>query len=155
MALKGDRHIVYDDIRWFCNDEVERGVILVHSGSGGSGVSMDDTTNLVTVPGTGSVSGLLPAGLLLNDFVTLDETRFHLNKHKDEMRTGSKAHLLKKGWVFTNKLVSGNTPSAGAPAYLGASGNVSTSSADSAARVGTFKGRKDGDGYVLVEIDIQ
>lgn len=155
MALKGDRHILYDDIRWFCNDEVERGGILVHSGSGASGVSMDDTLNLVTVPGTGSVSGLLPAGLLLNDFVNLDESRFHLNRHRDEQRLGSKAHLLKKGWVFTNKLVSGNTPKAGDPAYLGASGYVSTSSANSAAQVGTFKGRKDGDGYVLVEVDIK
>jgi hypothetical protein len=154
MALKGDRHILYDDIRWFCADATERGVILVHSGSGASGVSLDDTLNLVTLPGTGSVSGLVLAGFLLNDFVDIDETRFHMNNHKDEQRVGSKAHLLKKGWVFTNKLVSGNTPSAGLPAYLGASGNVSTTSTN-AARVGTFKGRKDGDGYVLVEIDIQ
>lgn len=154
MALKGDRHILYDDIRWFCNDVTERGVILVHSGSGGSGVSMDNILNLVTLPGTGSVSGLLPAGLLLNDFVDVDESRFHINFQKDEQRIGSKAHLLKKGWVFTDQLVTGNTPSAGGPAYLGASGKVSTT-ATNAARVGTFKGHKDGDGFVLVEIDIQ
>lgn len=154
MALKGDRHILYDDIRWFCNDVTERGVILVHSGSGASGVSMDDTLNLVTLPGTGSVSGLLPAGLLLNDFVNIDESRFHINFQKDEQRIGNKAHLLKKGWVFTDQLVTGNTPSAGVPAYLGASGKISTTSTV-AARVGTFKGRKDGDGFVLVEIDIQ
>lgn len=154
MALKGDRHILYDDIRWFCNDVTERGVVLVHSGSGGSGVSMDNVLNLVTLPGTGSVSGLLPAGLLLNDFVSVDESRFHINFQKDEQRIGSKAHLLKKGWVYTDKLVSGNTPSAGAPAYLGASGKVSTTSTN-AARVGTFKGYKDSDGFVLVEIDIQ
>lgn len=154
MALKGDRHILYDDIRWFCNDVTERGVILVHSGSGGSGVSMDDTLNLVTLPGTGSVSGLLPAGLLLNDFVTVDESRFHINFAKDEMRTGGKAHLLKKGWVFTNMLKSGDNPSAGATAYLAASGKVSTTSTN-AATVGTFKGHKDSSGYVLLEVDIR
>jgi hypothetical protein len=154
MGLRGDRHILYDDIRWFCNDVTERGVILVHSGSGGSGVSMDDTLNLVTLPGTGSVSGLLPAGLLLNDFVSVDETRYHINFSKDEQRTGSKAHLLKKGWVFTDMLKTGDNPAAGNPAYLAASGKVSTTSTN-AARVGTFKGRKDSDGYVLLEVDIQ
>ncbi len=154
MALKGDRHILYDDIRWFCNDVTERGVILVHSGSGGSGTSMDNILNLVTLPGTGSVSGLLPAGLLLNDFVNVDESRFHINFQKDEMRIGGKAHLLKKGWVFTDQLVSGNTPKAGDKAYLGASGKVSTTSTN-AAEVGTFKSRKDGNGYVLLEVDIR
>lgn len=154
MALKPDRHLFYDDIRWFCNDVTERGVILVHSGSGASGTSMDDTTNLVTLPGTGSVSGLSPAGLLLNDFVDIDESRFHINFQKDEMRVGSKAHLLKKGWVHTDQLKSGDTPYAGLPAYLGASGKVSTTSTN-AARVGTFKGRKDSLGFVLLEVDIQ
>lgn len=153
MALKGDRHILYDDIRWFCNDVTERGVILVHSGSGASGINMDDTLNLVTLPGTGSVSGLLPAGLLLNDFVDIDESRYHLNFHKDEQRIGSKAHLLKKGWVFTDKLVTGDTPKAGQVAYLGASGKVSTTSTN-AATVGKFKGRKDGSGFVCLEVDI-
>lgn len=154
MALKGDRHILYDDIRYFCNDVTERGVVLVHSGSGSSGVNLDDTLNLVTLPGTGSVSGLKPAGLLLNDFVNIDESRYPINYNKDEQRIGTKAHLLKKGWVYTDQLVSGNTPGAGDAAYLGASGKVSTTSTN-AARVGTFKGRKDGNGFVSVEIDIQ
>lgn len=152
--LKGDRHLLYDDIRWFCNDVAERGVILAHSGSGASGVSLDDTLNLVYLPGTGSVSGLLPAGLLINDFVDIDETRYHINHHKDEVRVGGKAHLLKRGWVYTDKLKSGDTPKAGDAAYLAPSGEVSKTQATGAAQVGTFKGRKDADGFVLLEVDI-
>jgi hypothetical protein len=150
--LKSDRHLLYDDIRHFCNDVAERGVILVYSGSGGSGNNMDHPLALVTLPGTGSVSGLRPAGLLINDFVSVDETRFHRNFAKDEMPVGSKAHLLKKGWVHTNK-VSGN-PGAGDVAYLAASGNVSPTQATGAATVGKFGGRKDSDGYALLEVDL-
>jgi len=151
--LKGDRHLFYDDIRYFCNDVTERGVILVHSGSGASGVSLEDTLNIAYLPGTGSVSGLKPVGLLLNDFVNVDLSRYKLNEHKDEMQIGQKAHLLKKGWVHTDKLKSGDTPSAGVAAYLAPSGEISTTSTN-AARVGTFKGRKDSDGFVLLEVDI-
>lgn len=153
MALKGDRHILYDDIRYFCNDKTERGVFLVHSGSGGNGVSMDNTDYLVTLP-TGSVSGLRVAGLLMNDFVDIDETRFHLNKHKDEERVGGKAHLLKKGWVYTNKIKSGDNPTAGVPAYLVTNGECSVTQESGAPRVGTFKGTKDSNGYVLLEVDV-
>lgn len=154
MALKGDRHILQDDISYFCNDVTERGVILVYSGSGGSGTSLDNILNLVTLPGTGSVSGLKPAGLLLNDFVNVDETRYHINFAKDEQRIGSKAHLLKKGWVFTNKLKTGDTPGQGDTAYLAPSGEVSTSSANSAAQVGKFGGRKDPNNYVRVDVNL-
>jgi hypothetical protein len=154
MALKGDRHIVYDDIRYFCNDVTERGVILVHSGSGASGRSMDDTLNVAYLPGTGSVSGLKAVGLLLNDFVDIDESRYQLNKNKLEERVGGKAWLLKKGWVYTDQLKSGDTPSNGVAAYVAPSGEVSTT-ATNADRVGTFKGRKHTDGFVLLEVDIQ
>jgi hypothetical protein len=153
MALKNDRHLLYDDIRYFCNDVTERGVILCHSGSGGSGVSLDNILDLVYLC-TGQVSGVKPAGLLINDIVDVDETRFHINYAKDEMRVGSKCHLLKKGWVITDKLVSGQTPKAGDPAYLAPSGSVTTSSANSAPRVGTFKNRKDGNNFVTLEVDI-
>lgn len=153
MALKGERHILYDDIRYFCNDVAERGVILVHSGSGGSGTSLENTLDVVYLPGTGSISGLLPAGLLLNDMVNVDEGRYRLNPMKDENRIGGKCTLLKKGWVHTDDLKSGDTPYAGAPAYLAPSGKVSTTSTN-AARIGTFKGVKHTDGFVLLEVDI-
>ncbi len=152
MALKGDRHILYDDIKYFCNDVTERGVVLVHSGSGSSGLNMDDNTlNVVYL--ASNPSGLKPAGLLLNDFVNVDETRYHINFHKDEQRIGSKAHLLKKGWVVTNK-VSG-TPGAGDTAYLSSNGTIAPGQVNSGApTVGKWKSKKDSDGYAVLEVDI-
>lgn len=153
MALKGERRILLDNINYRCNVATERGVILVHSGSGANEVSPDDLLHLVTLPGTGSVSGLVPAGLLLNDFVTQDETRFPLNRYKSEERTGGKAHMLKKGTVWTDNVKSGDVPTQGLSAYLAPSGEVSTTSTN-AALIGKFGSRKDADGFVMLEVNI-
>jgi hypothetical protein len=154
MALKGSRHILYDNIKCFCNDVAPRGVILAYSGSGASGVNLDNTSALVTLPGTGSVSGLKAAGLLINDIVNVDQSRYHINFQKDEVQKGGKCHLLKKGNVYTDQVVSGDTPSAGANAYMGPSGKVSTTSTN-ADQVGRFAGIKDQDGFVELEVDIK
>ena len=154
MALKGERTQLFDEIRYFCNDVTERGVFLAHSGSGGSGVSYDQTLDLVYLPGTGSTSGLKPAGLLLNDIVDVDLTKYRLNMYKDEVKKGGKVHLLVKGRVFTNALKAGDTPSAGLPAYLAPTGFVTTTSGTGIAQVGTFRDRKDANNFVLLDVDV-
>ncbi|MFQ3578580.1 MAG: hypothetical protein SNJ71_00385 [Bacteroidales bacterium] len=148
--------MIYDDITHFCDRVAERGVIVVYDGSGRSGSfgGLDNTDAKVTVPGTGSVAGLVPAGMLLVDVVDIDESRFHINFHKDEVRVNSKVLLMKKGWVWTNKVKSGDVPFAGAPAYLAPLGELTTSNTSSPPRVGTFRGRRGANGYVMVEIDI-
>ena len=151
MALKSDRVEAYTDISFFCNDaSAERGVVVVHS-TGGSGVAMDDSLALVTV--SASQSGTKPAGLLLNDVVSLDLTRQRINWHKDEVQTGSKVTLLRQGQVTTNMVVSGVDPTVGADAYYGANGKLTTVSTNSV-KVGRFMGVKDADGYVKVDINI-
>lgn len=148
MALKGDRVEFQTDISFFCNDVTERGVILVHSSSG-SGASMDDTNAIVSVP-TGSVTGLKPAGLLLNDMVDLDLTRTWFYNMKDERQVGTKCTLLRKGWVVTNKVT--GTPVAGDPAYFTTNGVLTPSTGSKL--VGAFLGAKDASGYVKVEINL-
>jgi hypothetical protein len=150
MALKGDRHEFKTDIGSFCNTATERGVCLVYYTSG-SGVALDQTTNVVTLPGTG-VLGQKVAGLLMNDMVSYDSTRYHINYLKDEMRVGGKCTLLHQGWVVTNMLVAGITPVAGDPAYLGVSGRIGTASGPP--RVGTFLSGKDENGYAKVEVNL-
>lgn len=150
MALKPDMNVLVEEIRYICSDVTERGVILVFVGTG-SGALLDQGA-VVQLPGTGSVSGLKAAGMLLNDFVNLDETRFHVNYHKREQQIGTPADLMRKGWVVTNK--TGGTPAAGAPAYLAASGKVSTTQASGAPQVGTFLGSSDQDSYACVQIDL-
>ncbi len=163
MSLKGNRYTVEQEIAYFCNDVVDRGVVLGF-GSSGSGVALDQTEALATVPGA-NVSGVKPLGMLMNDMVSVDQTKFHLNYYKDVMPVGSKCTLLKKGWVVTNKVLAGVTPVAGDKAYLGASGNVTTSTwagnvlqtgvgAYPLERVGTFLSSKDEAGYAKVEINL-
>jgi hypothetical protein len=153
MALKSDRIEAYTDISFFCNDATaERGGIVVHStATSGAGVAMDDSNAVVTYAAT--ASGRLPAGLLLNDVVSLDLTRQHINWHRDEVQTGSKVTLLRQGQVTTNLIVGGVTVGPGSGAYVGASGYLTTVSTNSV-KVGTFLSTKDADGYAKVDINL-
>jgi hypothetical protein len=177
MALKPDR-IVTDggtDISFFCNQINEKGAVMILS-AGGSGASMDDSAALVTRPTTAYAAGEIVLGLLLNDVVSGDLTKTHLNQHKDEVQVGSKVTILRRGQVTTN-LVSG-TPSAGYMVYAAdtTSGTICgfaisdlytagttldpviTGSIPSGAgkytRLGTFLSSKDSDGYPKVEINL-
>ena len=151
MALKSDRIEAYTDISFFCNDTIaERGGVVVFS-TLGSGVSMDDGNAVVTY--AAGQSGKVPAGLLLNDVVSLDLTRQHINWHKDEVQTGSKVTLLRQGQVTTNLIVDGVTPGVGSGAYVGASGYLTTVSTNSV-KVGTFLSSKDSDGYAKIDINL-
>lgn len=153
MALKPDRWEFYTDISYFCNTVTERGVIVVH-GTSGSGVALDQNKAVVTLPGTGAVGALKPAGLLLNDMVDVDLTRSWLSGLKNEMRVGGKCTLLKRGWVVTNMLATGITPVAGDTAYLAPSGKITNSNTGTPPKVGVFLSGKDEKGYAKVEVDV-
>ena len=151
MALKSDRIEAYTDISFFCNDAAaERGGVVVFS-TLGSGVSMDDGNAVVTY--AADQSGKVPAGLLLNDVVSLDLTRQHINWHKDETQVGCKVTLLRQGQATTNMLVAGTTPAPGSDAYVGANGLIGTSSTN-AVKIGQFLSAKDSDGYVKVSVNL-
>lgn len=150
MALKSDRIELLTDISFFMNTTAERGGV-VSAVTSGSGVSMDDANAVVAY--AAAVSGSKPVGVLLNDVVDLDLTRQHINWHKDEVQIGGKVTLLRQGQVTTDMLVSGITPTVGAPAYVGASGLIGTSSTN-AVQIGSFLSGKDADGYAKVSVNI-
>lgn len=155
MALKPDRIELQTDVSFFMNTTATRGGVASVS-TGGSGVAMDDASAVVAY--AASTSGAKPVGVLLNDVVNLDLTRQHINWHKDEVQVGGKVTLLQVGQVTTNMVV--GTPSAGAVAYVGASGNFSAtpptdaSTEDAVYSVGRFLSSKDADGYVKVAVNI-
>lgn len=152
MALKPDRVELLTDVSFFMNTTAERGgVVSVVTATSGVGVSMDDANAVVAYAAV--ASGAKPVGLLLNDVVDLDLTRQHINWHKDETQVGGKVTVLRQGQVTTNMLVAGTTPSAGADAYVGASGLIGTSSTN-AVKVGQFLSAKDTDGYVKVSVNL-
>lgn len=150
-----DRNVVDEEIGYFLNDVTERGVI-VSIKTAGSGVGLDNSANVCTVAAT--ASGQRPLGFLLNDFVNNDLTRVPLNWYKDQSQIGSKASILKKGWVVTNKVL--GTPKAGDYAVLGASGYVlpvtygnATNNATNPV-VGKFDTTLSEDGFARVSINL-
>lgn len=163
MALKGDRFEDATDNSFFMTDTATRGIIVVHN-TAGSGAALDNALALVSVPGTinGVVSGIVgsvnyspPAGLLLNDVVNYDLTRQHINWHKDEVQSGGKVLLLRRGWVVTNS-VSGTWTGLGQPLRFSPAGQLTevTTGNVSTSIVGRSLSRIDSDGYAKVEINI-
>ena len=149
MALKGDRHELDTEVTYFMNETASKGVVVSVS-TQGSGSAMDSSSALATV--AASASGAAALGVLLNDVVDIDQTRQHLNWHKDEVQVGGKVTLLRIGQVTTD-FVDGS-PEAGDAAYVGASGTISTTSTN-AVKIGTFLSGKDADGYAKVSVNIQ
>ena len=155
MALKGDRYEGMTDVSFFMNDSsAAKGGVVVLS-TGGSGVALDQSKALVTY--AASASGNIPVGLLLNDMVNIDQTRQHINFHKNEVQKGGKVTLLTQGWVVTDMIT--GTPTAGAPAYLTAAGKVTptqsaTGGVVATPPVGRFLSTKDEDGYAKVSLNL-
>ena len=150
MALKGDRNVLETDISFFINVTAEKGQLLCVS-TQGSGAAMDDSAALATTAsGTGGTS---PLGIILNDVVNIDQTRQHINWHKDEVQKGGKCTILTKGTVVTDQIT--GTPTAGMIAYLNGNGTVGAQTlSGTSTAVGRFLSTKDADGYAKVAINL-
>lgn len=152
--LRPDRNVIEADAHSFTlSDVAERGVGLCYS-TAGSGAVIGTTHGVVTLKA--DPSGSKFAGILLNDFVDIDETRYHVNWHKEEQVIGDVPNVLRKGWVYTDKLKSGDTPTVGDAAYLTANGTFTKTSLGAVATplAGEFGGKKDEDGFVKINIDL-
>lgn len=149
MALKPDRICLDYAIDYFLDEVQERGKAVTLL-SAGSGVSNDQAVHQVTCPA--DPSGTVAVGILLQDFVDIDRSKYSLNRHRDERQKGSKAAILRKGTVTTDQVASGINPTAGAPAHVGANGFLTT--ATTGPLLGRFETTKDEDGFVKVSINL-
>lgn len=149
MALKAGRNEEHIDISFFMNEAASRGV-LVSLSTGGSGEAMDDAAALVTV--ATDASGAVPLGVLLNDMVDIDQTRQHVNWHKDEVVKGGKVSILTRGWIVTDQV--NGSPSAGDVAYHADTGRFSSTQEAGAVSVGRFLSSKDADGYAKIAVNL-
>ena len=152
MALKPLRkYHEGSDIAYVLNEAAEAGIVVRHvsnpTGTGKPG----DANNLIEVPT--NASGV-PLGVLATDVVSIDLSRYnHIARfHRDEVPVCSPVTVVTKGYVYTNKVATGVIPAAGSAAYYTASGLLTT--ATDSVRVGTFRGAKDADGYVGVDVTI-
>ena len=151
MALKGDRQVILQDISYFMNQTAERGGVAVIS-TVGSGAAMDSAIQLVQY--STSSSAVKAIGVLLNDVVDIDLTRFHLNQHKDEVQKGSKVTLLKIGSITTDYLASGITVAGGNTAYVGAEGRFTNVPPGGGETVGRFDTKVDSEGFCRISVSI-
>ena len=147
MALKGDRNVLETDISFFINVTAEKGQLLCVS-TQGSGAAMDNSSSLATTASGTNV----PLGIVLNDVVNIDQTRQHINWHKDEVQQGGKVTILSKGTVVTDQIT--GTPTAGMVAYLNTGGTVGAQAHGESLAVGRFLSTKDADGYAKVAINL-
>lgn len=104
MALK--RHLVQaeDGVRMdsYATGVMERGGMCFYN-TGAFLPEMDASTNIVTYPAT--VSGRVPAGILLHTTENYDTTRVPKNEqNQDIVPINSKVAILVKGEVITNKI---------------------------------------------------
>jgi len=163
MALKGDRYEGATDVSFFATAAATRGGVVSMSTSG-SGVALDQGDAVVAY--AAAASGSIPLGILLNDVVDIDQTRQHINFHKNEVQAGGKVTVLTNGWVVTSNVTAVGTISAGTPAYLGAAGVLTDQQAAGATGasthsknvanppVGTFLSKADEDSYYKVAINL-
>src|ERR1051325_2464186 len=119
MALKGNRYIESTDTSCTLNDVAAPGVVLCYS-TAGSGIALGDNAGVTQL--AVSPSGLKVHGVLLQNFVDIDQTLYHRNFHKDEQVIGERANVLRRGWVVTDKVT--GAPTRGDKAYLTTSGVV-------------------------------
>lgn len=174
MALKPDRKILDGtDISFFMNTLGEKGALVVLS-AGGSGAAMDDSAAVAVYSTVAYGSGKYPLGILMNDVVSGDLTKTHLNYQKDEVQVGNKVTICRRGTIVTNMIDAAATPTVGAGAYAGAVGTdgklcaiaapalslglavisgVSTSNPQ-LTRVGTWLSIKDSDGYAKLDVNL-
>jgi hypothetical protein len=156
MALKGDRYLAITEISYFMDQVAERGGVVVLK-TAGSGAALDQQT--AEVEYKANPSGAYPVGLLLDDMVNKDLTRTHLNFQKSEHQKGSKVAIMRDGWVVTNMLYSAtgtaHKPVAGATAYVGPSGYLTSSTGASGyVAIGKWESTVDEDGYAKVYIKL-
>jgi len=158
MALKPDREYneVTDITNFWTTVAAEKGGCagVVTQGTGAAiGQNIVDEANVVGY--VADPSGVIAKGILLQTVTAaMSATRDFPNFENGEIRPSDKCTLVKKGFVVTDMIPSGVTPSVGDSAYLAASGMISSSQATGAPQVGRFETTKDSAGFARVSIDI-
>ncbi len=149
--LKPLRNVRHDTIGYYCNQVADRGRVMIYDTTASGLGGMDEANAYVIMP---TSSGGVPAGVLMNDVVDVNLSRYKLNEHKDEVQKNSKVRLAKVGMLVTNCVVAGVNPVAGSGAYFTTSGEFTMTAGGTHSLVGRFDSSKDSDGYCRVEINL-
>lgn len=156
--LKGDQYFNEADseVSFFMFEEAEAGIIAAYPPSNVVlPPALDDKLNVAIVPTTTSNK---PIGILMDNVVDIDRTKFTLFESKRQVAMDSvngyapKVEIIRKGWFVTDMVDTGSSPNPGDAAHFIAGGLFSTTT--TSMRVGTFESDKDSSGFVRVRIDL-
>lgn len=156
MALKPDRHVVTDDITFILNTASVAGKVVIlkttqPSGSA-SGVGIGVSAGIADVVSGTPASGTKPLGILLHEFVDIDQSVRHRNYQKVQQVLGEPCTILRNGWCVTDQVT--GTPAAGDAAYLGADSKVTPTQVNNIPVVGQFLSIKDTNGFAKVYVTL-
>ena len=157
MSIKPDFDTIQWELRYFMDQTASQGFVVCLK-TAGSGVAQDSSLNEVEI--SAAPSGKSPVGVLFDDVVDLDTTRYHVNQHKREVQKGGKVSIVRKGWLVTDAVYPSAAATAGSYAVLANSGYVMNAPAGwnvthaNFPSVGKFKTNKDLDGFVTLQIDL-
>ena len=158
MALKPDRELneTTDITQFWTTVAAEKGGCagLITQGSGAAmGQNINDEPNVVGY--VADPSGVIAKGILLQTVTArMSTSRDFINYENQEIRPSDKCTLVTHGWLVTDMIPAGITPTAGAAAYLAASGFISSTQATGAPQIGRFETTKDAAGFARVSIQI-
>jgi hypothetical protein len=150
MSLKPDRNQEAWDVFNYMNEVADAGGAVVLSNNG-SGVATDSPLNVVTY--AANPSGKVVKGILLTQMEAYP-AKMMRNFYKDSQPVGSKVSVLTRGWVVTNMIYPGTTPTAGAVAYVGQSGLLTPTNYAGSIVVGRFETPKDEAGFARVSVNL-
>lgn len=167
MALKPQFSYLADSIEYYMYATGVRGGIVSAVPSGSlpagtvqpQGAGLDSAGRRVTY--IGNPSGVFPVGILLTDVVDIDQSKYWLNRYKNEVQAGDKVTILTKGRVVTDRVLTATIAGANTTpctARLGPTGSIvngDTGYANSGWPViGRILTRPDADGFCQVQVDL-
>lgn len=161
MALKPDQRILDWATEYYMTAVADVGSFVVHSVNTGptpSGAGMDQGNSLasvVTAPSGHTVLGCLHSQVVNKDLTDGQS----LNTNRDEVNINQKVSISTKGWVVTDKIQPGITPSGGQAAYLGGTGLVTNTTTFDGVNprnpvIGKFLTGKDENGFAKVAYNL-
>ena len=159
MGLKADRIIHSDRIDCVTPTGVAivQGSVLV-SPTGlpagkavGQGLN-DAAPQAVPTGSGGPPTGVRVLGVLLDAVVVIDPTRYVRNLGKTEQLAGENVCLVTDGTLWTDMYT--GTPTANAPAFVGANSKWQTTAVNGLASAGFFETSPGADGFVKVTIKV-
>lgn len=149
MTLKPDRDLAKHVFGYKMSTEASPGgLVSVATAVSGVGLDGDAVAEYAAVP-----SGVQVLGVLLDEVEDLG-TRLPRNHYKESVDTGDQVSIGSEGWIVTDYVYPGVSPSAGDSAYVGHSGYWTNSQDTEAPKVGRFETSKDEDGFLKVSLNI-